>query len=221
MTGVAGLASSGQGRAEQARAARARPRRRIPTAVLLLYALCLGGGLGIGSVLWILDGDYPFGRVRVGPWTAWPASGSPDADPYMRAIVAKRGDLPLGLGEGLALLAATDGAGEPLEARCRYRLDVATPTARAWTLSLYDEAGRPLRSERGWSALTSSDVVRDRDGRAAIALSREAVPGNWLRLPDGGRVGLVLRLYDTPVATGSAGLDPRSFPSIQRLGCDG
>lgn len=205
------------------RGAAAGPRRRfrVPSIVFGLYALLLGFGLGAGSAYWIVNADYPFGRVRAGPWTAWPRAGSRDADPYMRAIVARQGDLPLGLGEGLALTATEDSAGQPLEARCRYSLGAATPPARSWTLALYDAEGRPLRSDWGWSGLTSAEIVRDREGRFAVTLARDASPGNWIRMPEGGRVSLTLRLYDTPVAGGSAALDPALFPSIERLGCEG
>ena len=220
MTSLAPAASPGHAAGGVRVAARRRP-FRIPSVALLVYALALGGGLGVGSAVAILHADYPFGRVRVGPWTAWPQSGSREADPYMRAIIARRGDIPLGLGEGLALTATEDSAGRPLEARCRYRLGDVTPPARAWTLALYDEDGRPLPSPWGWSGLTSSEVLRDGEGRFAVTLSREASPGNWLRMPDGGRVSLTLRLYDTPVAAGSSALDPNVFPSIERSDCEG
>ena len=103
MTSLAPVASPGHAAGSVRRRARPAARLRIPSLVLLVYALALGGGLGVGSAVGILGADYPFGRVRVGPWTAWPQSGSREADPYMRAIIARRGDLPLGLGEGLAL----------------------------------------------------------------------------------------------------------------------
>jgi hypothetical protein len=139
----------------------------------------------------------------------------------MRAIVAKQGDLPLGLGEGLALLATEDSAGRPLEARCRYRLGDVTPPARAWTLALYDEDGRPLPSPWGWSGLTSSEVLRDREGRFAVTLSGRRAPATGCACRTGGRVSLTLRLYDTPVAAGSSALDPNVFPSIERSDCEG
>jgi hypothetical protein len=40
-----------------------------------------------------------------------------------------------------------------------------------------------------------------------------------LRTPKQGRLSLALRLYDTPVAAGTAALDPRTLPSIERLDC--
>ena len=219
MTSLASVAAPGHAAGSVGAAAPRRRGLRIPSLAFLVYALALGGGLGVGSAVAVLGADYPFGRVRVGPWTAWPQLGSREADPYMRAIIARRGDLPLGLGEGLALLATEDSAGRPLEGRCRYRLGDVTPPARAWTLALYAEDSRTSPSS-GSSGLTSSEVLRDGEGRFSVIMSREASPGNWLRMPDGERVSLALRLYDTPVAAGSVELDPSAFPSIDRVGCE-
>ena len=69
------------------------------------------------------------------------------------------------------------------------------------------------------SGFTSAEVLRDAEGRFCIAVSREPMPGNWLRMPEKGRPGLTLRLYDTPVAAGTAALDARTLPAIERLDC--
>ncbi|MCD6072293.1 MAG: hypothetical protein K0S42_2809, partial [Microvirga sp.] len=74
--------------------------RRVPTAILVVYTLLLALGLGLGSAYWAINGKPPFGSLRLGPWQAWPTLGSPQADPYMRAIIARRGDVPLATGEG-------------------------------------------------------------------------------------------------------------------------
>jgi hypothetical protein len=39
-------------------------------------------------------------------------------------------------------------------------------------------------------------------------------------MPERGRVSLVLRLLDTPVAGGSAALDARTLPVVERTGCE-
>ncbi len=49
-----------------------------------------------------------------GPWSYDPASGSPEADPYQRADIARRSLLPMVLGEGVALTARVDSAGAGL-----------------------------------------------------------------------------------------------------------
>lgn len=197
----------------------ARPSARpIPQTFLVLYAIAVGLGLGLGSASFATRKDYPLGGVKAGPWTAWPRIGARDADPYVKAVDARTATIPLALGEGLMITATEDGTGEPLEARCAYRVAGNVPAARAWTLTVYDQGGG-LASPGGRSGFTSAEILREMDGTFAIALAREAQPGNWLPLPAAGRVTLVLRLYDTPASSASSALDPRALPSIARLDC--
>lgn len=186
--------------------------------VLLLVVLAVAAVSGFGSVYLALGGNPPLGAVRVGPWTAWPRTGSSSIDPYARAIVARNGELPLGLGEGLLFLASTDGTSTPLDARCRYRLAGDMPPARAWTLTLFDENRNLIEDTRSRTSLTSYDVLRGVDGRVIVTLSREVASGNWLK-PQSGRFILVLRLYDTPASSASSAIEARAMPSIERTGC--
>jgi hypothetical protein len=163
--------------------------------------------------------DYPFGKIKAGAWQATPRVGSREADPYARAVLARTADIPLAVGEGLALAATEDSVGRTLDASCAYRVGRVTPQARYWTLTLYDADGRPVASELRRSGFTSAEVLRDQDGGFSVVISREPMPGNWLQAPESGRLGLALRLYDTPVSTGMANLDARAFPSIERLEC--
>ncbi|WP_194164542.1 DUF1214 domain-containing protein [Microvirga thermotolerans] len=192
--------------------------RPIPTAALILYALLLALGLGIGSAYAVLDGDPPFGSRRLGPWQAWPKLGSPQADPYMRAIVARRGDIPLATGEGLALTALVDKDGRRLDSACSYRIGSSTPAARWWTLTVYDAAGRLAQSDLGRSGFTSSEILRDARNGFSIALSRHLSAGNWLQLPASGPFIVVLRLYDIPGAAG-LNLNAEDLPTIERVEC--
>lgn len=193
--------------------------RPLSSASLVLYSCSLALGLGIGSAYWVLGGEYPFGGVRIGAWKTWPKLGSRNADPYARAIVTRRGDVPLAVGEGLSLSATIDSGGARLDSSCSYRIGAITAQARLWTLSLYDGDGAPVSSDLGRSSFTSAEILRDPDGKFVVMLSREAKPGNWLQLPKSGMFSLVLRLYDTPAASGSAALDPTAFPPIERLEC--
>lgn len=202
------------------RAAASKPvtSRSIPTAFLVVYALLLALALGLGSTYWVLRQDPPFGRLHIGPWTAWPALGSTSADPYMRAILAQRGDVPLATGEGLGFTAVADSQGRDLDSACTYRVGTVAPAARLWTLSVYDENGHLLRTALGRSSFSSAELLRDTEDRFTIALSRGLQDGNWLQLPPSGKISLVLRLYDTPGAAGT-GLSENVFPSIERVEC--
>lgn len=191
------------------------PRRLSSPAILALYAVLLGLGIGLATAYWAVSGDYPLGSVRVGPWTLWPRVGSREIDPYARAVMARTGAIPLGIGEGLTFVATVDDADRPLEARCAYRIGSVTPPARIWTLSSYG-ASEPAERTRG---LTSAELLRDQEGGFEIVAAADARTGNWLALPAGGRVTLVLRLYDTPVAASSTAIDPRALPGIERREC--
>ena len=191
----------------------------LSTAALVMYSCALALGIGISSAYYALSRDYPFGGVSAGPWRAWPQVGSRDADPYARAIVTRRAEIPLALGEGLALTAVADSEGNRLDLGCSYRVGAVTPQARLWTLAIYDGSGAPVTSELGRSGITSAEVLRDSEGRFNVALSRAAQAGNWLQLPGAGRFTIMLRLYDTPVAAGSAAFDAATLPRIEKLEC--
>lgn len=205
--------------AERAAAPNSAVPRNPPTALLVAYALALALGAGLGSAYWAISAGYTVGRAKVGPWTVWSRLGAGETEPYGRAVMARTGDIPLAVGEGLLLTAAADDAGRPLDARCRYRVGGTTPQARLWTLTVYDRDDRPVATDLMRSGFTSAEILRESDGRFFIHLARDAQPGNWLRMPEAGRVSLALRLYDTSAATGSMALEARALPAIEHLDC--
>ena len=90
--------------------------------------LVLGVALGLALTWAAVERGYGFGAVKAGPWTAWPRTGSPDADPYARAVLSRSAEIPLALAEGLTFTATSDSGGVPLDGACRYTLSGA-PTA--------------------------------------------------------------------------------------------
>jgi len=103
---------------------------------------------------------------------------------------------------GRWLGAETDRAGRPLDGRCTYDIDGQTPAARLWTLTAYDAGGHVMANAAGRSGFLSREILRRPDGSFLITASSAVMPGNWLPvLPV--RFKLVLRLYDTPLTTGS------------------
>jgi hypothetical protein len=191
--------------------------------MLTVYSLLLALGLGLGSAWLVLNGDPPFGGRKLGPWLTWPKLGSPEADPYMRAIVARRGDVPLAVGEGLTFVAEKDNSGRSLDSACAYRVGSVTPQARLWTMTIHPSGGASpsevaAMSELGRSGFTSSEILRRPDDGFDIFLSKDLSAGNWLQLRTEGAFSLVLRLYDLVGAAG-ANLDADELPTIERLEC--
>jgi hypothetical protein len=186
----------------------------IDIAVAILVATILGF-----STAWVaVEHGRIFGAVIVGPWTAWPNAGGPDADPYSVALLARSGEVPLGADEGLAFTATTDSEGAPLSGNCGYRMSGQTPQARLWTLTAYDAAGRLMANAARRAGFHSREILRRADGSLNITVSPEVEPGDWLPIARVEGFQLVLRLYDTPLTTATEFVDI-DMPRIDREQC--
>ncbi|HET7715770.1 MAG TPA: DUF1214 domain-containing protein [Bauldia sp.] len=184
----------------------------------IAIAVAIAAVIGFASAWYAVDRGFLFGGISVGPWEAWPGAGSPDADPYSIARLARTGEVPLGAGEGLAFTAVADQEGLPLSGRCIYRIDGQTPAARLWTLTAYDENGRLMANAARRSGFHSREILRRIDGSFVISVSSEVQPGNWLPISTDGPFSLIFRLYDTPLTTGASASDT-VMPSIIREAC--
>ena len=184
----------------------------------IAIAVVIAAALGLATAWYAVDRGPLFGGMAIGPWQAWPSAGSPNADPYAIARLARTGEMPLGAGEGLALTARSDSAGDPLNGSCTYRLDGQTPAARLWTLTAYDGNGRLMANAARRSGFHSREILRRPDGSFVVTVSPDVQPGNWLPVAAGVPFVLAFHLYDTPLTTGGEVSD-RMMPSIEREAC--
>ena len=184
-----------------------------------LFAFVVAAFVGLGGTYLALTRGAAFGSLSIGAWTAWPKTGTADADPYARASIARTGQLPIGLGDGVSFSAQADDKGKILDGRCDVMLSGVTPTARFWTLTLYNTDGQLVANSVNRYGFTSQEIVRRADGSFEIAVAPRANSGNWL--PTGGveRYALVLRLYDTAVGVSTRAGKEISMPAIETQGC--
>jgi hypothetical protein len=184
-----------------------------------LFALVVAAAVGLGATYLALTRGAAFGGLTIGSWTAWPKSGTADVDPYARATIARTGQLPMALGDGVSFTAQTDDQGKLLDGRCDVVLAGVTPAARFWTLTLYNVNGELVANSVGRHGFTSQEIVRLADGSFEIIAAPRARPGNWL--PTGGveRYALVLRLYDTAVGVSTKAGREVPMPSVLTRGC--
>ena len=183
--------------------------------------LAAAAGLAIG--LWatraLLANGGPFNAVTIGAWSVATKAGAIDADPYTRASLARSGEVPLALGEGLQLVARADDDGRPLESRCVYRVGPRVPATRYWTLGVVDLKGFPIENPAQRYVLRSSEILRRAGGEFSIYISATAHSDNWLPVGAPGRFALVLRLYDSPLSATSGGIEKAAAPEIARESC--
>jgi hypothetical protein len=184
-----------------------------------IFAFALATLVGLGATYFALSRGAAFGALRIGAWTAWPKTGTADADPYARATIARSGVLPTGLGDGVTFIAYGDDSGKPFDGRCDVVLSGITPTARYWTLSLYSPTGELVANSVDRFSFTSQEIVRSADGTFEITVAPRASAGNWL--PTGGveRYQLLLRLYDSAVGVSTRAGKEVPMPAIKTAAC--
>jgi hypothetical protein len=184
-----------------------------------LLAFLIATLVGLGATYLALTRGGAFGALTIGSWTAFPKTGTIDADPYARAAIARTGRLVTGVGDGVSFTAMRDDKGKPLDGRCDVTVSGITPQARFWTLTLYSTAGNLVANSLNRPGFTSQEIVRHADGTFEIAVTPRAHAGNWL--PTGGieRYVLVLRLYDTPVGVSTKAGREVPMPAITTGDC--
>lgn len=188
------------------------------SVVTLLAGAAVALALGLWTAWLTVRSPAPIDTISLGVWQAWPNAGTQEVDPYSRARLARNGEIPLGSGEGLMLLALGDERGARLEGRCEYRIVGQTPPARLWTVTLENEDGRVVPAPDGVAALGSEVLLRLPDGSFQITLARTPRAGNWISTEAAERFRIVVRLYDTTARTGTA-LTTLSMPRVVRDRC--
>jgi hypothetical protein len=187
--------------------------------IATLFVLLIAAGVGLGSTYYALDRGAAFGALRIGSWVSFPKTGTADADPYARASIARSGQLPLALGDGVSFIAKTDDAGRALDGRCSVVLSGITPAARFWTMTLYGPDGELVPNALNRHGFTSEEIVRRADGSFIINVDPRAAPGNWLPTAGVDRYQLVLRFYDTAVGVATKAGREVPMPAISTEIC--
>jgi hypothetical protein len=184
----------------------------------LFLTVALAVALGLWTAFLAVRSPAPIDAITLGAWQAWPNAGTADVDPYSRARLARTGEIPLGSGEGLTLLAQTDDSGAALRSRCEYLVEGQTPPARLWTLAIEDLNGRVSKLGDEFAAISSDVLLRDADGGFRIALAPTPKPGNWVPTSGTSQFRVVVRLYDTSARVVTA-LTTLTMPRLVRERC--
>ncbi len=184
----------------------------------LLLSFVVAAGIGLGSTWYALTQNLSFGALTLGAWKGFPHNGTAGIDPYARAVIARNGELPVGIGDGMTFTASADDKGRPLDGRCDVTVRGTTPPARYFTLTLYTPSGQLVANSLDRHGFTSLELVRDVSGEFEITVSPRARSGNWL--PTGGIEGYVLmmRFYDTSLGIATRAGREAPMPAIRVTG---
>jgi hypothetical protein len=174
---------------------------------------------GVGLTFAFLRSPLLGQEVRVGAWRTSLVSGSPDADAYTRAKVARVALLALAREETLYYVAEHDSRGARLRSLCRYRITGATPAARWWSITAYADDYFLFADDARRYSVGSSQLQPDAQGRFTMSTGPLA-PGDgsaWIPTPGDRGLVLTLRLYNPDPAIAA---DPRAFaaPAIEPQG---
>lgn len=185
----------------------------------ILIVFLVGTFTGLGLTWLSSTGNTPFGSIQIGAWTTWPRNGTADIDPYSRASFARSGELPVERADGIAFEASKDNNGQRLDGNCETRIAGRLPSARFWTLTVYDGRGRLIENAAGRYGFNSTEIVWGDEGTFEILLAPRARSGNWLPTGNNDRISLVLRLYDAPVGLASRSGEAVELPAITQVKC--
>jgi hypothetical protein len=188
---------------------------RIAAATTLAIAL------GLLSAWQAVRAGFAGGEFRSGPWSTSFVTGSPDADLYTRARVAVGGLLALAPAETVYFTAEEDAEGEPLDARCDYRVEGEELPARWWSVTLYGADHFLVQNDADRYSFSQTTLARAPGGPWSMYVSGEPKGDNWLpsgRRGASGRFSLTLRLYN-PAPVVYERPETLALPRIAMEGC--
>jgi hypothetical protein len=137
---------------------------------------------------------------------------------YTRARVAVGGLLALAPSETVYWTAERDADGQPLDARCDYRVDGEELPARWWSITLYGADQFLVPNDAGRFSFSQTTLAREPRGPWRVEVSSRPRGGTWLPSGAAGAFSLTLRLYnpEPPVYERSAQM---ALPLIVRGEC--
>ena len=179
-------------------------------------AALLGLVLGVGSAWLTIDSGRGAFHETLGAWSWSRATGSIDAGPYTRAIVARDGLLALSADEALYLNLDRDEAGKPLQEACVYEISGGPLPARWWSVTLYAPDNFLAPNNDHAFSVDSTRVGNGGPWSARIAPVRGEAQ-RWIS-SRGTRRGfsLTLRVYNAEPGFPN---DAAQLPSLRTLSC--
>ena len=106
----------------------------------------------------------------------------------------------------------TDDEGNSLRSSCSYEFNGTAPLARWWAFTVLPQVG-----SNGASTFSARDAVLSSDDGLKLAVSKHAMPGNWLALSEIGNMRVTLVLHEAYTLAKGTKL---ALPTLKRVTCE-
>lgn len=187
----------------------------------MLAAAAVGLAIGVGSAWLATGGLIGAGALRNGGWSTDLTVGSPAANPWVRAQIARVGLLALPKSQTVYFDRNTDDAGAPLDPRCRYEIAGGAIPARWWSITAYGSDQMLARAPDGPVSVDKTRLGTAAEGSwTVLAGSADGSERPRLSLAGLDRPILMLRLYN-PDAADPIALKVMGLPTVTRRDCAG
>lgn len=143
-------------------------------------------------------------------WSYSQYTGGENANPYIRAHVARTGLLALNQSEAIYFVANFDSDGEKLSSKCVYKVVGGELPAKWWSITLYGDDNFLVPSPQKLYAVSNA---MQKDVNFSIAPTEKT--GLWLPTPSKGGFNLLLRLYQPS----EKDVSKLKLPKIMKGGC--
>ncbi len=189
-------------------------RKLFKYLTIVVLGVALGAGSLWGTIRYMSDSQF----VMNGPWRTSLATGSAEAGPYLRLVIALAGLLALNREEAIYFVAATDSSGELLRGACTYRVSGIQPRARWWSITAYGDDFYLIPNEQGVYSASPANLSLAGEERFVLDVGPSPTGGNWIPTGAARHFDLTLRLYNTgpEVAADPTGIE---LPAIEKVGC--
>lgn len=193
--------------------------------IRFIVAIIFGTNFGALTALWfgglISSGPSIGDAINIQEWTSDWSIGSENANPYVRARVARNGLLAMRKEEAVYFVKTEDDQGAPLQEACTYIVSGDQYPALWWSITLYDANSR-LPMNTGAHLSFDQTKADSRPGAWTFQVSADAPEDPempWVSSRASAEFDLTLRLYqpsDEVLADPEAILNP---PRIERQSC--
>lgn len=167
----------------------------VRLAVAVLVGLAVGYGFTAGALLWKAS---RIGLYNPAGWMTARGIGSSDADPVLKALIARIGIFANSREEAVYFQGYVDNPRRKLSGDRRYRIEGSVRLPAAWwSVTLYNRHELLHPDPHRRYSLASFNLQTDEDGSFVIDVAPERPPdaANWLPSPPGEPFSLTLRVY--------------------------